>query len=116
LNIINGIDLDLLLEDLAYTKRRVSELEDNQETIVKFLRARFPKYGNQLKRLLQDNEKPKKSSKSSTIFGQEDSGLTTEEAIAQCRMSKTVSTDPILTKIVIRGPKEKPVASANLRG
>jgi len=36
------------LEDVAYLKRRVSELEDNQETIVKFLTKNFPKKANQL--------------------------------------------------------------------
>jgi hypothetical protein len=29
--VVEGIDLDLLLEDLAYTKRRVSQLEDKLE-------------------------------------------------------------------------------------
>ena len=31
--IVEGIDLDLLLEDLAYTKRRVSVLEDELASI-----------------------------------------------------------------------------------
>ena len=116
--IVKGIDLDLLLEDLALTKQRVSELEDNQETIVEFLTKTFPKKAGQLKRILQNTEekkKPAKSKASYSSFGQEDDGLTTEVAIRQCLAAKSVSDDPVLSKVGISW-SEKPEISAGLRG
>lgn len=115
MNLVNGIDLDLLLEELAYTKRRVSELEDDQETIVKFLRARFPKMANQLKRLLKEQDVKQKSVKSTTPFNQEDGELTTSRAIAQCVLAKHVKVDPILRKSGI-GSQDKSAIPASLRG
>ncbi|MEN6290682.1 MAG: hypothetical protein ABFD07_01525 [Methanobacterium sp.] len=119
MNIVNGIDLDLLLEDLAYTKRRVAELEDNQEIIIKFMRARFPKHGNQLKKLLHNPEGHKSKSKpnnSYSSFGQEDNVLSIGNAIKQHFSAKNVSVDPILKNVGIVGTREKPAIPESLRG
>ncbi|MFZ2499569.1 hypothetical protein [Methanosarcina sp.] len=116
MTIVEGIDLDLLLEDLAYTKQRLSKLEDDQETIVKFLRARFPKMANQLKRLLREHEDSKKPSKVTTTFMQEDEGLTTYKAIAQCISARPVSVDPVLSKVCIQSSQKMPEALKMSRG
>ncbi len=116
--IVEGIDLDLLLEDLAFTKRRVSELEDNQETIVKFLIRSFPKKANQLKKILHNAEtqkKPAKPRNTYSSFGQDDEGLTTEAAVMQCFAAKPVTSDPIISKVGI-SCSEKAEISAGLRG
>jgi len=113
------MDLDLLLEDLAYTKKRVYELEETQEKLIKFLKARFPKFDNQLKKLLQDPEEQKRRSRPKNAyssFGQEEEGLSTEDAIAQCLTAKSVSVDPVLKKVGICWKEVKPEIPASLRG
>lgn len=119
MDLVNGIDLELLLEDLAYTKRRVSELEDNQETIVKFLSRSFPKKANQLKRILPAPEEQKSRTEPKnaySVFGQEDDGLTTTRAISRCFASKPVSSDPINFNSGISWPKVKHGVPESLRG
>lgn len=119
MNIVSGIDLDLLLEDNARLTKRVSELEDTQEKLIKFMRARFPKYGNQLKKLLPEPEEQKRKAKpknSYSSLGQEDDGLSTENAIRQCFSAKNVSVDPVYEKVGIVSTREKPVIPASLRG
>jgi hypothetical protein len=108
MTLVNGIDLDLLIEDLAYTKRRVTQLEDNQKTIIKFLMARFSQKANKIKRLLGD---PKESKKMKvTVFGQDiDKDLTTDEAILQCMLSVSVEEDPILKKVKVQANKNQPI-------
>lgn len=108
------------LEDVAYLKRRVSELEDNQETIVMFLTKNFPKKANQLKKILQvteEKKKPAKSKASYSSFGQENEGLSTEEAVMLCLAAKPVTSnsDPILSKVGI-SRSDKPEIPAGLRG
>lgn len=114
--IVEGIDLDLILDDLAHTKKRVAELEDNQEYLVKFLRRAFPKKANQLTRLLREPGTGKKTAKPTTAFMQEDEGLSTENAVAQCLLAKPVSSDPILSKVGIESTREKFELSDCLRG
>ena len=118
MNLVNGIDLDLLLEDNARLTKRVAELEEIQEKLIKFMKARFPKYGNQLKKLLPEPEETKKKDKpknSYSSFSQEDVGLSTETAIRQCFSAKNVSVDPVYEKVGIVGTKGKPVIPASLR-
>lgn len=115
MTLTNGIDLDLLLEDQAHLTKRVAELEDNQETIVKFLRRSFPKKVNQLTRLLNEPD-VKKSTKATSAFMQEDDGLSTDDAIMQCMMATPCSFDPALSKVGIESSREKFVVSDCLRG
>lgn len=116
--IIDGIDLDLLLEDNARLTKRVAELEDNQEKLIKFMAARFPKHGNQLKKLLSDQEEQKRKSKPKNTyssFGQEDDGISTEDAIKMCFSAKPISVDPVLQKVGIVSKTETAIP-ASLRG
>ncbi|AKB37382.1 hypothetical protein MSSAC_2792 [Methanosarcina siciliae C2J] len=114
--IVEGIDLDLLLEDQARLTKRVAELEDNQETIVRFLRRAFPKKANQLKKLLKEPETVKKIPKAKTALGQEDDELTTKGAIMRCFTAKPVSNDPIIQNSGISWPKKRPEISEGLGG
>jgi tRNA C32,U32 (ribose-2'-O)-methylase TrmJ len=117
MNEVNGIDLDLILEDLAYTKKRVSELEDNQVTILTFLDRNFPRKSDKIKRILRKKEERETvKPKACSAFGQEDTGLTTEEAVRRCFVSKPVSSDPILKEVGISGTKDKVRIPASLRG
>lgn len=118
MNLINGIDLDLILEDQARLTKRVAELEDNQVTILTFLDRNFPRKSEKIKRILHRNDDKRKpaSTQNNSIFGQEDVGLTTEEAVIRCFFSKSVSSDPILKEVGIIGKKDKPKISASLRG
>lgn len=114
-NFVTREEYQEALLDIAYLKRRVTDLEDDQETIVKFLRARFPKMANQLKRLLKEQDVKQKAVKSATAFNQEDGELTTSRAIAQCFVAKPVKVDPILSKVGI-GSQDKSAVPASLRG
>ena len=119
MNIVKGIDLDLILEDLAYTKQRVSELEDNQATILRFLDRNFPRKSDTIKRILRrkaESRKPVAPKNAYSALGQDDGGLTTEEAVRRCLISKPVSSDPILNKVGISGSRDKTRIPAGLRG
>jgi len=116
MNVVNGIDLDLLLEDQARLTKRVSELEDNQETIVRFLRGKFPMLSNQLKKLLREQEPTKKHTKLKTAFAQEDDELSTNDAIIRCKMARNVNVDPILKSVGISGTNQSSVIPERLRG
>jgi len=114
--IVKGVDLDLLLEDLALTKRRVTELEDTQDLIINFLRSKHPGDAGKLKKLLKGYKEatPKKNANNS-VFGQADDGLTTEQAIKNCFYAKPVSVDPI-SQVKPVFSKESSGISAGLRG
>jgi len=121
--VVKGIDLDLLLEDLALTKRRISELEDNQkvimsnqEVITDFLVKSFPKKGRQLRKLLRDVGPTKEKVSLVSVFGQADDGLSDRDAIIQCMIAQPVSNDSIDHRAGISFPKKKPEISAKLRG
>jgi predicted phage-related endonuclease len=118
MNLVNDIDLDLLLEDQARLTKRVAELEDNQETILKFLNQNFHRKSERIKRILQRREESRKPVKpqNNSAFGQEDTGMTTEEAVRRCFVSKNVSSDPILLKVGISGTENKARIPASLRG
>lgn len=119
MNEVNGIDLDLLLEDQARLTKRVAELEDNQVTILTFLDRNFPRKSDKIKRILRRNEESRKPTKPRTAYtalGQDDEGLTTEEAVRRCFVSKPVFLDPILKEVGISGKEEKPKISTSLRG
>lgn len=103
------------LLDIAYLKRRVTDLEDDQETIVRFIRARFPKAGHQLNRLLKEPDVKQMPVRSTTPFNQDSGDLTTSKAIAQCFVAKPVKVDPILSKSGI-GSRKTSAIPASLRG
>jgi hypothetical protein len=113
LTLTNEVDLDLLLVDLAYAKQRISQLEDDQEKIVRFLRVRYPKFANRLTKLLREQNEPKMKVKT-TALGQEDTGLTTEQAISNCLFSIPVTSN-ILKEVGITGTRNKPVIPESLR-
>jgi hypothetical protein len=97
---VGGIDVNLLLEDLAKLTKRVAELENANETLIRFIRGKFPRDSNKLTKLLNaksDISITTKLSSEFSVFGQEDSEITTEQAISRCLSAVPVSVDPIST-------------------
>ena len=94
--VIAGIDLNLLLEDLARLTKRVAELETDKDKLVRYIRGKFPKDANRLTKLLNtESNIVQRPNSELSIFGQEDSGLTTEQAISQIFNATPVTVDPI---------------------
>ncbi len=94
--IIAGIDLNLLLEDLARLTKRVAELESEKDKLVRYIRGKFPKDSNRLTKLLNtESTNYKKLSSELNIFGQEDDGMTTEQAISEMFSATPAIVDPI---------------------
>jgi hypothetical protein len=94
--IVGGIDLNLLLEDLARLTKRVAELETDKDRLVRYIRGKFPKDSNRLTKLLNtESTNIKKPSSELNVFGQEDTGMTTEQAISQMFSATPAIIDPI---------------------
>ncbi|MDD4805116.1 MAG: hypothetical protein PHN69_08315 [Candidatus Pacebacteria bacterium] len=94
--IIAGIDLNLLLEDLARLTKRVAELESDKDKLIRFIRGKFPKDSNRLTKLLNtESTNYKKPSSELSIFGQEDVGMTTEQAISEMFNATPAIVDPL---------------------
>jgi len=94
--IVAGIDLNLLLEDLARLTKRVSELESDKDSLVRFIRRKFPKDSNRLTKLLNtESTNYAKPNSDLSIFGQEDSGMTTGQAILRVSNATPAIVDPI---------------------
>ncbi len=91
-----GVDLDLLLLDLARLTKRVSELENDKDRLVRFIRGKFPRDASKLTKLLNmESTNYKKPKSELNIFGQEDDGMTTEQAISQMFNATPAIVDPI---------------------
>ena len=95
-NVVAGVDLDMLLEDLARLTKRVAELESDKNRLVRFIRGKFPKDASKLTKLLNmESTNNKKPSSDLSIFGQEDDGMTTEQAISQMFNATPATVDPL---------------------
>lgn len=95
-SIVGGIDLNLLLENLARLTKRVAELENDKDRLVRFIRGKFPKDSNRLTKLLNiESTNSKKPSSELNVFGQEDDGMTTEQAISQIFNATPAIVDPL---------------------
>lgn len=98
----NGIDVEMLLVELAETKQRVSKLEDENFFLMKFLKARFPRHAGKLSKLIYAKEENSRDTLvDMSIFGQDDSEITTDEAIRNCLNATPVTVDPVIKKVGI---------------
>lgn len=85
--IVCGIDLNLILEDMARLTRRVAELENQLEMISKHgKRTRDHNVVNNNKDTIDSNV---------SVFGQGDKDMTDEQAIMECMLATPVTSDPL---------------------
>lgn len=93
-SIIGGVDVNLLLEDVAALTKRVAELEDDKDALFRILRRKFHGDKDIAKLLNPKSPNVKLNSSGYSVFGQEDD-LTTERAIEELFSAQPVKVDPL---------------------
>lgn len=125
---VNGIDLDLLLEDLAQTKRRLSVLEKTQDSLLVFVIEKLP--SKEVLRLEKfflntfkdDEELPDDALTILNVirsFSTASYHKETKQAVRDCfnaipNLNSSACSDPIFKEVGIAGPKKSPKISASL--